>query len=803
MKAFMYRWVAVVALLSLAACNGGSSDDDASQANDEASTDVSVSGDLRPERSSPRPGGAGKEETNGNAPTEGVTPVTNPGGKLLTRSNFETPFEGQAPGWHVNYWGSPLPEYQIDREARASNVHSGSGALRFRVTRRDSGDAHLAFRFGFRSGKTYRVAMYLKSSVPTSAVVQLRRDAEPWDAFGAKTVQLTGQWQRVELQGTYEWDEGGSVRVIAKTDDVDIFVDDMSLSEVAKATARPEGLSLPAEGGQAVRYTTVASSDLEGNYVNTAAGWTVNYWGLPLPDWSVGRETRPGYVYAGKSSQRFRVDSEGGGDVHLTYGYGFAHGRTYRATLYLRADRDAKVVLQMRRDAHPWDAFATKTVTANTTWQKVEITGTYPGAVAGTLRISLKTHGVNVYLDNFKLDDVERNEMAPVSSAPVPDTLFGLHVNKLGNHFNWPALGHRIVRLWNTGTTWRALEPVNNAWDFTGSAGKRLDLYVDYVKNNDPDAAILYTLGQTPQWASTTPRVKGLYGDGASGAPAHLEDWRDYVRTLARRYAGKIRYWELWNEPDFEPHYNGSMATMVEMARIAREEIKAADPANQLVSPGVTTGQGMRWLDNFLAAGGGKHVDVVGFHWYFDTEPEKLAARIENVRRLMANHGIGDKPLWNTEGSPGCDSLLYQCKSFVPTAEQKRSVTARALMVMWAKGVSSFSYYFWERSDSLASLVKSDFQTPTEQAQAYAEAVRWMRGARMVDAYTVDEKVYVFRMSRGGESYVILWSTEPGTVVNLPGTWSFSRYKTLTASHDTIPASRQLRVGLEPVLLYP
>ncbi|MCY3304094.1 hypothetical protein ECD84_05505, partial [Acinetobacter pittii] len=149
------------------------------------------------------------------------------------------------------------------------------------------------------------------------------------------------------------------------------------------------------------------------------------------------------------------------------------------------------------------------------------------------------------------LAEVESNPLAPFSTtATVPAHMFGMHVNKFGTHQRWPGLGNGIFRLWNTGTNWRDLEPSNDAWNFTSGAGKRLDMLVDYVKRNDPSVEILMTLGQTPQWASKTPGVEGLYGMGASGAPANMEYWRDYVRTLARRYAGRIRYWELWNEPD-------------------------------------------------------------------------------------------------------------------------------------------------------------------------------------------------------------------------------------------------------------
>ncbi|AKJ31868.1 hypothetical protein AAW51_5177 [Caldimonas brevitalea] len=572
---------------------------------------------------------------------------------------------------------------------------------------------------------------------------------------------------------------------------------------IETAASATSVITLPAQGGSSVQSTRLVTASMEESFSYTAPGWKLNMWGSPMATARASRETRVGYTHGGTASQHFQMTSKGGGDAHLTYPYAFAKGKTYRSTLWVRTDVPTNVTVQMRRDAPPWDAFGTKTIQANSTWQKVEITGTYPGTTSGTLRVASGTPGANLWIDDVTIEQLEFNDLAPFSTAPIPDTLFGMHVNKLGVHQNYPKVGHHVVRLWNTGTTWRDLEPSRGVWSWaTGTGGgKRLDMYVDFVKRNDPNAAILYTLGQTPLWASSTPSVKGLYGYGAAGAPTNMNDWRNYVREVARRYAGKIKYFELWNEPDYQPHYNGTMQQMVEMARIAHEEVKAVDPTNVVVSPGVTTGQGMGFLNNFLAAGGGAHVDNIGYHWYFSTSPEKIAASIGNVRQMMNNYGVGNKPLWNTEGAPGCDALTTTCETFVPTLQQKRSSTARALMIMWAKGVSNFNYHIWESGDPLAKLVESDYLTPTEASKAYTAMVGWMRGAQLVDAYALNNQIYVFKLQRGTEHQYVLWSTVEGQQVQLPDAWTVSTVATLMGTSSALPASRQITLGLEPVLL--
>lgn len=524
----------------------------------------------------------------------------------------------------------------------------------------------------------------------------------------------------------------------------------------------------------------------------------VNAWGRPPARYEIQQE------HAGERGGpvRFRLVDEGGrGGAHLIFPARFQRGEPYRATLKIRAREPILVDVMLRRDAHPYDPFAIKTVSVGRDWQQVNVEGRVLDP-ATSLRIAPARPGVDVWVDEVRIAPGDAGDLAPRNSGPIPRTFFGMHLIRLGSHTQWPSFSPGILRLSDTGTTWKDLQP-SPGWDFSSDGFRRLDLYLDFVRKHSRDTELLYVLGQTPAWASSDPSAKSAYGLGHNAPPRDLDLWRDYVRTLARRYAGRIRYWELWNEPDFQQSYSGSIADMVEMARIAREELKAVDPNNKLVSPGLTASQGMPWLNNFLAAGGGRYVDIIGFHWYFNTSPERLALAVSNVRQMMANYGQEAKELWNTEGAPGCDSLVFNCSTYVPTAEEIRSTTARAMMIMWIKGVSNFNYYFWERTEPLAKLVESDYTTPTQAGLAYKEVASWMKGARVVDSYRVNDTIYVVRMNRGTENFVVLWSSTGKTTVNLASTWVVSKIRTLLGSESMIPSSRQITIGLEPVLLKP
>ena len=723
-------------------------------------------------------------------------------------SNVAYTFDGAytklAPGWFVNWWGNGTVAWGAGRETRAGYVHGGTAAQWFTVQQLPAGGAaHYVYSYGFAKDASYSASVWLRADVPTTVEVLMRRDVAPWNIVARQRVAIGTAWQQVQLSGTYPYAEGGSLRVVPMEVGKTIFIDDMAITKAGSSTPAPVGgTTLPAVGPSDETLTTFSSSTMEETFTRFAPGWYYNSFGYTTaPVFTAAPDSRAGYAHGGRQSQKFQITSKGGGELNLTYTKTFVKGKTYRATAWVRADAATTVNLFMRRDEHPYDAFGSKTATIGTTWTLMQIEGTFIGTGPGSLRFALPGGSGTIWVDDVKIEEVQRNDMAPFGTGVVQDTLFGMHVNKLGSHFVWPA-GTQIVRLHNTGTTWRDLEPTQNGWNWATGGGKRLDMYVDYAVKNG--GKMLYTLGQTPAWASSTPTTVGLYGAGASGAPKDMNDWRDYVRTLATRYAGKIRYWELWNEPDFKPHWVGTNAQLVEMARIAAEELHAADPQNRLVGPGFTAGQGMTGLDRLLDDGLGQYIDDVGFHFYYSTNPEGIGAQIDNVRNLMKNHGIENKALWITEGAFICDSLLADCAIAQPTAAQLRSVNARAMFIMATRGVANFNFYLYESGDIWRKLVsETDYATLTEEGRTFSEARGWLKGTRILDAFKVNGTIHVLRLQRGTETSVVLWSTQAGAVVNVPSAWGTTRMRTISGTDAAMPANGQITIGLEPVLLRP
>ena len=361
------------------------------------------------------------------------------------------------------------------------------------------------------------------------------------------------------------------------------------------------------------------------------------------------------------------------------------------------------------------------------------------------------------------------------TARPVSSTFFGMTVNKLGTHQSWPALGTRIVRLWDTHTRWMDIEPAKGRWDFT-----RPDMYVDYAQRHG--AQVLFTLGQTPAWAAADAKVHCYYAAGCS-PPADLADWRTYVGTLAARYGSRVRYWELWNEPNTPEFWRGSPEQLAEMARIAREEILRANPNAQFLGPGLGA-VGFGFLDRFLTAGGGDSLDAISFHAYANASVRQVIASQSRVRAIADRHGKAGLPLWNTEFGISCGPQAAHCedRSGAATEAALQRVLA-SLFVMAAEGVQNVDFYFQERGLPQAPFsltAPPDYLALTPAGQAYARVVGLLDGAFVTESYD-DRGVLVVRFNNRGRNYVALWSEGRAATLRIPATWRFTRYQVLSS----------------------
>jgi len=321
----------------------------------------------------------------------------------------------------------------------------------------------------------------------------------------------------------------------------------------------------------------------------------------------------------------------------------------------------------------------------------------------------------------------------------------------------WPAGQIDSLRLWDSSTRWADLEPVRGTFRF-----ERLDAYVAQALAHG--ATPLMVLGSPPRWASARPFEPGPYGPGSAAEPASLDDWERYVSALARRYKGRIKTYELWNEPYFSDlpadrghpsaFFTGSVEKMVELARRARAVLDREDPQALLLTPGFVGG--VQRFEMFLQAGGGRYVGGVAYHFYAADDRGFIQLH-HDVRAVMARHGLSGLPLYNTESGFAArnDEVNHSGSEARPDRATAAALLARSMLLGAFLGIDRFYQYAWDNGYS--GMLRPASLAVTPSAAAFAAVRSWLLGTTLQGCRAEPGGAVACQGTRGDARVLIAW----------------------------------------------
>lgn len=183
----------------------------------------------------------------------------------------------------------------------------------------------------------------------------------------------------------------------------------------------------------------------------------------------------------------------------------------------------------------------------------------------------------------------------PVNDSSVPDgkyaDFYGQHIATRVDMLPWKKINTSITRAWEDALVflWNRIEPEKGEfhWD-------KADAYVKKALEQNMD--VLAVLGYPSDWASARVPVAEVPAGGWSldnpykaerwvskdikfnnGVPGTGEDWSNYVYQSMKRYAGKVKYWEIVNEVNFHTGFypatfSGTSEEYFLMLKLAREQ---------------------------------------------------------------------------------------------------------------------------------------------------------------------------------------------------------------------------------------
>jgi LysM repeat protein len=290
---------------------------------------------------------------------------------------------------------------------------------------------------------------------------------------------------------------------------------------------------------------------------------------------------------------------------------------------------------------------------------------------------------------------------------------------------NSPEYGMQAFLWWRSETAHRDLGLIRDAgftwvkqsfaWrEIEGAAKGHFDWsHADRVVQqvNEFGLDLIARVDRQPQWAGG--------GYPQNGPPANYQDYADFLYTMASRYKGRIRAYQVWNEPNLNiagrSEWGGrppNPAEYTALLKVAYQAIKQADPNAMVISAGLSPTS--RWDDQAMpdveflkgmyAAGAKPYFDVFGAHGAgykvppetdpavvasdpalnnYDPSPEERKRvycfrHVEDLRQVMVENGDGDKQIALLEFGWTSDEVHPEYAWFRVTEEQKGDYLVRA-----------------------------------------------------------------------------------------------------------------------------
>lgn len=200
-----------------------------------------------------------------------------------------------------------------------------------------------------------------------------------------------------------------------------------------------------------------------------------------------------------------------------------------------------------------------------------------------------------------------------------------------------PEYGMQVFMWWRPEVASRDLQAVRDAgftwvkvgfgWRDVEGAGKgvydwsRTDRIVEMANAEGID--LLVRIDHQPSWAGG--------GFPTNGPPDDLADLTDFLSAVATRYRGRIRAYEVWNEPNLAREWGGRVPDPGEYVRLlgaSYRAIKAADPGAMVISAGLSpTGS---WTD-----------EARPDDWYLRSMYEAMGRTSDGYLDVLGAHGAG------------------------------------------------------------------------------------------------------------------------------------------------------------------
>jgi hypothetical protein len=439
----------------------------------------------------------------------------------------------------------------------------------------------------------------------------------------------------------------------------------------------------------------------------------------------------------------------------------------------------------------------------------------------------------------------------PTSPTPtIASAFFGMSVNRSDDP--WPSTLGVPFASWRTlgsaGVIWAEMNPSPNVYDFS-----QFDAFLAEAQAGGQD--VMFTAYATPSWDSsrgsacvsagspagclgapdTSCAFDSTDGPGLCDPPVDIncdgtgtdQSFINFITAVLNHVGpGKIKYWEMWNEPNTLKEWNADAdcpgtphASQVILARMAKDlqsTVKAVDANALFTTPAATGGADATssWLNYYLTnTAGANYADIIAFHGYVQADmgtttcptscpiPENVLEVVQAVQSTVTAAGQQTKPLFDTEGSWGEINGV----NTITEPSQQVAFLGRFFLLQAGAGVAKFYWYGWD-FDTSGFLYNPTTQSITPAGIAYQQIVKWVSGNTVAPCQSSSTQWSCVITTSGGTQSQAMWDTSqsclngPCTTADFTAPSQFTSYIDLTGTSHSI-AGGIVPVGAQPILL--
>lgn len=392
---------------------------------------------------------------------------------------------------------------------------------------------------------------------------------------------------------------------------------------------------------------------------------------------------------------------------------------------------------------------------------------------------------------------------------------------------------------------WSEIEPSEGKRNWNTAHVKAIEAHMLLAAQHG--LKLIQIVRGTPQWA------RKYVGKGSSCGPIDQHKYRAFAAFMAelvKRYSAppfNVRHWEIWNEPDaptlygdnaeqvfgcwaepnVDPYYSYGGLHYGFMLQNVYPAVKAADPESKVILGGLLLSCHPTFekpgdeicgkisggfLEGVFKGGGGQYFDMLAIHaydvwfggtryaneqWFSGSENSgpSLAAKTDYVRSVMVRHGVGDKPIINTEYALIC----WQCKTVPYEFEvAKANYIVHANVIAMAKGLEANIWYSVSGWDTHQTQLINANGEPNLAHTAFRVSAERLGSATFIQTERGEPKLNIYVFRRGDQIMWVIWSKNGQPVIfTLPE----QPYNIIDGFGNSIETNRLLSITATPLFI--